>query len=836
MENGQQSEFRVGECWVRPRLREIESAGGTHRVEEGSMGVLCLLAEMAPELVTREEILERVWKDRFVADEVVNHAIWELRRAFGDSARDPAYIETVPRRGYRLIEQVLRPSAGDRDPVPGARIGQYVLGDELGRGSMGVVFKAEDLRLRRPVALKFIARELTRDHEARRRFEREARVAASLDHPNLATVYEISETSDGRLFIAMSYYEGGSLKDRLAEGRLELEEALRLGEGIVCGLDEAHRAGVIHRDIKPANILLNSAGVPKVADFGIAKLMGGTVLTRTGTRLGTPAYKSPEQSREEEVDQRSDLWSLGVVLYEMVYGRRPFGGGYDQAVVHSILSDEPDFEKDAAGEPVPVRVADLIRRAIAKAPAERFGSAEEFREALDSVRGPQVGPGTSEPSWWRKWILSIVVPLVLMTFAASWIVRVVQGGDEAPPGTDRETPPAEVLSLLNQGVINELEGDDKEHLGQAEALFREALKLDRGNALALSHLAIHLAHRFNNRSETKDLEETRLLVAEAFEAPEPPALAYVARSYLHQLEDAYVLAEADARTAIDLDAGCDRDECDRARIALGEALFAQGRVDDALDELQRSTEEGRGYLRGRIVLARKLYQLQRYDEAVSVYGEVLKLDPDNTTALNNTGVIYLLNGRYTAAIHVLDRALREKPSAETRVNVGTCHLSLTVTGQRSSYWRAIEHFEVARSLDESLPTAWTGLGDTYLAMGDLDLARQQYRKALELFDQKMLGEKMTHKRRGQRAVLLAKLGEFREARSEIEALLEVYPDSGRLLSYAARISALAGQGQELCGYLRRARAAGFSSDSILADVSFIPYRDDPEFRAALGID
>ena len=248
------TDFKIGEWWVRPQRHVLERSGDVRSVELRSMEVLVCLARHAPNVVAKEKLLAEVWTDSpFVGDDVISHAIWELRKALEDSAKDSTYIRTVPRRGYQLVAEVLRPQ-GSPLPLEGVRIDHYQIGPEIGRGAMGVVYEATDQRLSRPVAIKFLAEELTRDPKACRRFEREARLAASLDHPNLATVHEIGETSRGHKYLVTSLYRGGSLKDRLAKGPVEVEEALSLIRQLIAGLGAAHERGIVHRDIKPANL------------------------------------------------------------------------------------------------------------------------------------------------------------------------------------------------------------------------------------------------------------------------------------------------------------------------------------------------------------------------------------------------------------------------------------------------------------------------------------------------------------------------------------------------------------------------------------------------------
>ena len=228
-------------------------------------------------------------------------------------------------------------------PLIGTTISHYHITEKLGEGGMGVVYKATDTKLDPPVALKFLAPHLLRDDEGRKRFEREAKAAASLDHPNICTVHEIDE-ADGRTFIVMAFLEGRPLSEKIAEGPLKLPEALSTAIQIAEGLEAAHEKGIVHRDIKPDNVMLmaGSRGLLKIMDFGLAQLAGSSKLTRGGSTLGTMSYMSPEQAEGADTDRRTDIWALGVVLYEMVAGQLPFQGNFDQAVVFSIMNEPPE--------------------------------------------------------------------------------------------------------------------------------------------------------------------------------------------------------------------------------------------------------------------------------------------------------------------------------------------------------------------------------------------------------------------------------------------------------------------------------------------------------------
>ena len=208
----------------------------------------------------------------------------------------------------------------------GKTISHYQIVEKLGEGGMGVVYKAEDTKLKRTVALKFLPPALSSNREANERFIQEAQAASALEHPNICTIYEIDETEDGQMFIVMACYEGESLKKKIEREPLELESAINIASQIAAGLARAHEAGITHRDIKPANLMVTERGEVKILDFGLAKLARRAQLTKTGSTVGTVAYMSPEQAQGQEVDNRTDIWSLGVVMYEMLTGQLPFKG------------------------------------------------------------------------------------------------------------------------------------------------------------------------------------------------------------------------------------------------------------------------------------------------------------------------------------------------------------------------------------------------------------------------------------------------------------------------------------------------------------------------------
>ncbi len=266
----------------------------------------------------------------------------------------------------------------------GKTISHYRILDKLGEGGMGVVYKAEDIKLKRTVALKFLPPQAVGNQEQRIQLFKEAQAAASLDHPNICTIHEIEEV-EGQAFIAMGYIQGQSLKDRILSSPLRLDEAVNIAIQIAEGLKEAHEKGIIHRDIKSANIMMTDKGQVKIMDFGLAKLAKDIHLTSIDRTVGTAAYMSPEQCRGDKVDHRTDIWSLGIVLYEMLTGQFPFKGEYEQAVIYSILNEEPGSITSLRPD-VPTEMERIVKKALEKDADSRYQMTSEIITDLKKLK------------------------------------------------------------------------------------------------------------------------------------------------------------------------------------------------------------------------------------------------------------------------------------------------------------------------------------------------------------------------------------------------------------------------------------------------------------------
>jgi predicted ATPase/class 3 adenylate cyclase len=299
----------------------------------------------------------------------------------------------VDRLALEVLAPVTAPMRAETVVEAGRVVSHYVVLDVLGTGGMGVVCRARDERLHRVIALKFLPPHLVANDAAKRRFMLEARAAAALEHPNVCTIYEIGDTPEGELYIAMPLYEGQTLQARIAQGPLSIELAVSIAREIASGVTAAHQHGIVHRDIKPSNVMLLPDGRLKILDFGVAKVKDVS-LTAAGTPVGTVAYMSPEQTRGEEVDHRVDVWALGIVLYEMVTGRLPFSGGSAAGLIHAIGA-RPHLPAAELREGVPQPLDDLLSTALAKAPERRFASMAALSAGLDLVKSAPPATGGS---------------------------------------------------------------------------------------------------------------------------------------------------------------------------------------------------------------------------------------------------------------------------------------------------------------------------------------------------------------------------------------------------------------------------------------------------------
>ena len=487
----------------------------TLRLSEQPFRILLALLERPGELVLREDLRKRLWPNDTIVEfeHSINAAVNRLRQALGDSAENPKYIETLARRGYRwktAVEWDQRPAASG--PVPekapdgnliGKKVSHYRVLEILGGGGMGVVYKAEDIKLGRRVALKFLPEELSHDPAAMQRFEREARAASALNHPNICTIHAVDEY-EGQPFIVMEFLDGQTLRDRIADhansgSALPTQNLLNIAIQIARGLEAAHERGIIHRDIKPANIFLTNNGEAKILDFGLAKLHESDALetqsqvstetkatrvwnplltlTRTGVTVGTAAYMSPEQVRGEKLDARTDLFSFGLVIYEMATGQRAFPGDTAPILHHAILNETPAPVRDLNPR-VPGKLEAVIERAIDKDRSARFQDAKQISVELESLQR-QLAPKHLP----RAWAVGLGVAMVLVVGFLLFLLN-------RPPKTIAVAPEIKLRQLTTNASENPVNGGtispDGKYLAYSDTRGMHLKLLDNGETRAVA--------------------------------------------------------------------------------------------------------------------------------------------------------------------------------------------------------------------------------------------------------------------------------------------------------------------------------------------------------------
>jgi serine/threonine protein kinase/tetratricopeptide (TPR) repeat protein len=618
-----------------------------------------------------------------------------------------------------------------KDLLPGSMVAEkYRIVEKLGEGGMGVVYRAEDTRLQRSVALKFLSPHLTREKEARERFVQEARAASGLDHANICTIHEIGETPEGWLFIVMPYYQGETLRDRIKRGPLKLEDALDIARQLAEGLARAHGKGIVHRDVKSANVIITNEDVVKIVDFGLAKLMGGTQITKAGTTLGTAAYMSPEQAKGDTVDHRTDIWSLGVVLYEMMTGQLPFRGEREQSVVYSILNEEPVPVSSLLPD-IPVELEKILSKALTKNPRSRYQHIRDFLADLHEAYGAMdLKPGWKIPLSsklrQRKWLTSPVFWAATLVVVAGGILGLVLSSRSGGvPFQERDW-------VLITDFDNQT-GD-----GIFDKSLNTALTV---NLQQSRYVNVFPPARVKETLQRMDKTGTESLTEElAREVAQREGIKAVVSCRINQVGDVYNL------TASIIEPG--------SQVSLKtEALQAKGKdkVLDALDDLSGRIRKDLGEslkdIRAeRVILPRattaSLEALKAYAEGVYARGQrqdseatallekAIELDPDFAMAHSELGAIYYwasdrIKGEehFARALALLDRLTeREK-----------LLIQATVAAYRGDRDEAALKYKLYLRKYPDDSRAWHSLGHNYLMLKRYDEAIDAFNRCLAIY-------------------------------------------------------------------------------------------------------
>ncbi|MEM9762111.1 MAG: protein kinase, partial [Pseudomonadota bacterium] len=642
-------------------------------------------------------------------------------------------------------------------------------------------------------------------------------------------------------YLVTPHYAGGSLQQRIQEGPVLIADAITIARQLCEGLAAAHARDIVHRDIKPANLLFDAHGTLKIADFGIAKLVGATDLTRTGAVMGTPAYQSPEQSRGSAVDHRTDVWSAGVVLFEMLSGRRPFDGDFDPAVRQAVETARPEARETLEGQSIPEDLRAIVSRAMAKRPADRYPDAQSMADALLRLgpdgRVPVVPPPARPPS--RLWLMAgLTAVLLAMVIGRVWFAL-----DTSEEGCLAGLPDVQRSLELGQRAL--LEGNNTKSLEEAEAHFGEAVRRAPRCGEALGNQAILLA-------ELADLERSakrREAAWEVVETAEDRGLQQdfrvrIARGQLLLQVGQVDEAEKILRPVFEGWTSCaEYQSCDLSGRLLAEALWRQARREgvepearerlyaEAESVLKRCAEIGGGRIRCALKTA-QLREVQReFTQAEIIYDQLNRDYPRQTTVFNDLGVLQLERGMSSDALHTFDELIKIAPDdPRAWLNHGHAHYN------QGSYAAAIKSYEESKRLfvekDELHEGPDVSIGDALLELGDVDQAMVHFELALSIYNEKRLAGEPD--RPGPRAVCLAKLGRVAEALAALRPLLKEFPNNGWVHLYAARVYALEGSESELRKHAAAALRTGIPRSKLTQDAAFRAYRQDPEYTSFLA--
>jgi serine/threonine protein kinase/tetratricopeptide (TPR) repeat protein len=676
----------------------------------------------------------------------------------------------------------------------GQTILHYRIESKLGSGGMGEVYLAEDTLLRRKVALKLLPPNFQQDSSARKRFLHEARSAAGLAHANICTIHEVGEF-DGKDFIVMEYVDGQTLRDRLAQSALPLPEARQIAVEITEALEEAHENGIVHRDLKPANIMLTRKGHAKVMDFGLAKQMfrpdqaGGSeetisVVTMERSPVGTLAYMSPEQLRGEAVEIRSDIFSLGVVFYEMLGGLHPFRTSSFLSTSDRILHEEP-LPIRRLNPSIPERIEKLLKRMLSKDPAGRPASAREVRAEFQTALNPEAG---HSPAWngighmlkrrWKTATAAGAILLILLFAAIPSVRRIIRRnvlGTNIPSRIHVAVLPLESLNVTpeNSALV----------LGLTETLNARLTRVTERHAMQVV--------------PSSEIREKRVQTVE--QARREFGVNLVIRGSLQQAGDmvrvTIALIDVAARRQLHADtitaAASDPFALeDRVIASVLDSMEVELQPQEkSMLQLHRTREPAAHdfYLRARGYL-QDYQKPESIDNAIDVLRRALELDRKYALAYAGLGEAFWQRFRQTQETKWIGETLtacEQAVSLDNRLSSGYACLG-TVYNGRGKYEQAVEEFQHAVTLDPTSDDAFRGLGMAYESMGDFAAAEKTYRRAIELRPQYWAGYSWA-------GGFYARRGRYGEAAERFTQVTRLAPDSfvgfsnlGGILVYEGR--------------------------------------------------
>jgi serine/threonine protein kinase/Flp pilus assembly protein TadD len=731
----------------------------------------------------------------------------------------------------------------------GESILHYQVLAKIGEGGMGIVYSALDARLGRTVALKVLPPGKSNDPKRRQRFLREARAAAALNHPNIVGIYDIGH-DHGVDFIAMELVAGRSLYQLMRRAQLPLSEILSYSSQIASALAKAHAAGVVHRDLKPGNVMITDEGSVKLLDFGLAQLnpvltvadaglqeetATESAITEMGVAVGTLQYMSPEQARGETVDKRSDIFSFGVLLYEMLGGSRPFHASSAVALLHAIGYDQPKPIAELRGD-IPAGLQEIVSRCLQKQPEARFGSMEPVATALrtmvrDSEDGsarsggpildPPSTPAPPQRSWKRYgWITAAALAAVAIIGGLSPPGRRVWQSFRGSRFASAVHLPSGAAEWNRRGQAFLFRYDKAGNVDQAIESFQQALQQDRDNAAAYAGLGEAYAYKHEENQDPQWLRLAKSNASRAVQLGELLADAHVSMGYALSEALDYPNAEREFRRAIELEPS----NADALRL-LGYCLDREKRPKEAGQLygtlIQKHPDDWRAYH----YLGGLLYRTGRYEEAISAFLKASSLAPDNASVYRILGLAYHMLDRDAEATEALQKALAIRPYPSVFTNLGAVYF------YEGRYLDAMSAFQRAISSGANSYGNWGNLGDAYrLTPGNESKAREAYSHAIQLVEAQLSKTPDDTSLRSDLAALLAKNGQKERAQREIQRAQSSSKLDGPSLFQLAIASELTADRPNALELLGKAVKSGFGLKRIQNEPDLIALRRDPGYH------
>ena len=702
----------------------------------------------------------------------------------------------------------------------GQTVSHYKILEHLGGGGMGVVYKAQDLKLDRLVALKFLPPELTRDSEAKQRFVHEAKAASALQQTNICVVHDIDQTSDGQIFIVMEHLEGETLKRKIERGPLKIDDALDIAVQVARGLAKAHEHRIVHRDVKPANIMVTHDGVAKIVDFGVAKLIGQARVTQTGSTVGTVAYMSPEQVQSMETDERSDMWSLGVVLYELLTGELPLKADHEPGWIYAILHDDP-LVPSALDRRIPHAVDAVIMRMLRKDRAERYSTMGQAITALQGVR----------------------TEVEEATLAGRTRTIAVLPFENISP--DKES------DYFSDGLTEELIVN-LSRLKDVKVIARTTTMQYKGTRKDIKTIGRELGARHIIEGSVRKFGDNLRITADLIEVESGTQLW--AETYKGKLADVFDIQEQVSKQIVD-------------------ALLVKLTPSEKVVLTKRATLDPEAFdcnLRARNFLYRRTKQSVQF--AIQLFQKATQLDPRYAAAYAGLAEAYAsLYQDFDRNEHHLDRAIESSlkalmydsslPEAYAALGLAYWNKDSFEEGLEASrkaieldpnnflgYWilgriyhttdrdgDAVEMFQKVIALNPDFYSAYGDLEMVYQRLGEKQKFEEVIQRALQVYRRYLPQHPDDARGHMYFAVDLAQVGNTEEAKVEAEKALALSPDDPLMLYNATCFYAQMGEKRRALDTLQNAVAAGYANfEWIKRDPDIEPIRQEPEYLELVG--